>query len=81
MRFDPPYPQELNLGSTADLYDRVEAVACEIHRDERTIKDCLIDALEKGQTVFALKLLKAWRTPNARWQPKTLTSSSGPRFR
>lgn len=52
--------------SVTSLFDRIEAVACEIGRDERTIKDSLIDALETGRTAFALKILKEWRTTSPR---------------
>ena len=45
-----------------DLYDQVASLACEVERDERAIKDALIDALGKGQAQFALKVLKEWRT-------------------
>ena len=47
--------------SVRSLLDRIEAVACEIDRDERTIKESLIDALETGRTAFALKILREWR--------------------
>ncbi len=48
--------------SVTSLFGRIEAVACEIDRDERTIKDYLVEALEAGRTATALKILRAWRT-------------------
>ena len=56
----PTNTPQLNPGQ--DVYAHVEALACEIERDEQAIKDALLDALEKGQTASALKILKAWRT-------------------
>ena len=45
-----------------DLYGQVQSLACEIERDELAIKDALIDAMDKGQVSFALRILKEWRT-------------------
>ena len=45
-----------------DLYGQVEALAHEIERDEKAIKDALISALEKNQVSYALRILRAWRT-------------------
>ena len=44
------------------IYAQIEAIASEIERDERAIKDFLIDALKKGQTAFALRIIQDWRT-------------------
>lgn len=59
----PTNPEQSYRGDpVTSLFDSIEAVACEIDRDERTIKDSLIDALEAGRTAFALEILKEWRT-------------------
>ncbi len=63
----PTNPEQPIRGdSVMSLFDHIEAVACEIDRDERTIKGSLIAALEAGRTSFALKILKEWRTTSPR---------------
>ena len=56
----PRHVQQLR--SAADLYDQVKPLACEIERDERTIKEKLIHVLECGQAELALKILNEWCT-------------------
>ena len=59
----PTNPEQPYRGdSDTSLFDRIEAVACEIDRDERAIKDYLVEALEAGRMATALKILKEWRT-------------------
>ena len=62
-----------------DLLEKIESVAAEIDRDERTIKDSLIVAIETGQNDFALQVLSDWCKSSPRDVVQThLENSDGP---